>query len=124
MKTTPIKLNAKFYASESGSEPVSIWLKSLPAQEKRTIGEDIKTVQMGWPLGMPLVDHIEDGIWEVRIKLHQKIARVLFVVINNEMILLNGFIKKDQKTPRPEIDLAKQRLKTLKGKRNEKPTHR
>lgn len=73
---------------------------------------------------MPLVDHIEGGIWEVRIKLHLKIARILFAVINHEMILLNGFIKKDQKTPRPKIDLAKHRLKTLKGKQNEKPTHR
>jgi hypothetical protein len=47
MKTTPIKLNAKFYASESGSEPVRIWLKSLSAQEKRTIGEDIKNRSNG-----------------------------------------------------------------------------
>ena len=52
---------------------------------------------MGWPLGMPLVDHIEGGIWEVRIKLHLKIARILFAVINNEMILLTGFIKKTKK---------------------------
>jgi phage-related protein len=33
------------------------------------------------------------------------------------MILLHGFIKKNQKTPKPELDLAKQRLKTLRGKK-------
>jgi len=39
-------------------------LKGLSAQDKKTIGEDIKTVQFGWPLGMPLVDHLEGDIWE------------------------------------------------------------
>ena len=110
-------LSVKFYASETGSEPVRDWLKELSAQDRKTIGEDIKTVQFGWPLGMPLVDHIEGDIWEVRIKLDNRIARVLFVIVNKAMILLHGFIKKNQKTPKPEIDLAKQRLKALRGKK-------
>jgi phage-related protein len=76
----------------------------------------VKTVQFGWPLGMPLVDHLEGDIWEVRIKLDNRIARVLFVIDKHTMILLHGFIKKSQKTPKPEIDLAKQRLKALRGK--------
>jgi phage-related protein len=113
---TPI-LSVNFFATEAGSEPVREWLKDLSAQDRKTIGEDIKTVQFGWPLGMPLVDHIEGGIWEVRIKLDNRIARVLFVIVNKTMILLHGFIKKDQKTPKPELDLAKQRLKTLRGKK-------
>jgi phage-related protein len=66
---------------------------------------------------MPLVDHIEGEIWEVRIKLDNRITRVLFVIEYHSMILLHGFIKKSQKTPKPEIDLAKQRLKALRGKR-------
>jgi len=66
---------------------------------------------------MPLVDHIEGDIWEVRIKLDNRIGRVLFVIVNKTMILLHGFIKKDQKTSKPEFDLAKQRLRTLRGKR-------
>ncbi len=110
-------LSVKFYASETGNEPVRDWLKELSAQDRKTIGEDIKTVQFGWPLGMPLVDHIEGDIWEVRIKLDNRIARVLFVIVNKTMILLHGFIKKNQKTPKPELDLAKQRLKALRGKK-------
>ena len=73
-------------------------------------------MQFGWPLGMPLVDHVEGDIWEVRTKLNNRIARVLFVIDNQTMILLHGFIKKEQKTPKPELNLAKQRLKTLLGK--------
>ena len=91
-------------------------MKGLSAQDRKTIGEDIKTVQFGWPLGMPLVDHLEGDIWEVRIRLDNRIARVLFVIDKHTMILLHGFIKKRQKTPKPEIELAKQRLKALRGK--------
>jgi phage-related protein len=109
-------LSVRFFVTDAGSEPVREWLKGLSAQDRKTIGEDIKTVQFGWPLGMPLVDHLEGDIWEVRIKLDNRIARVLFVIDNHTMILLHGFIKKSQKTPKPEIDLAKQRLKALRGK--------
>jgi len=109
-------LSVRFFATEAGSEPVREWLKGLSAHDRKTIGEDIKTVQFGWPLGMPLVAHLEGDIWEVRIKLDNRIARVLFVMDKHTMILLHGFIKKSQKTPKPEIDLAKQRLKALRGK--------
>ena len=90
------------------------WLKALPVVERKIIGEDIKTVQFGWPLGMPLVAHLESGIWEVRTRLSTRIARVLFVLDGDVIDLLHGFIKKEQKTPRPELDLAKERLKLLK----------
>jgi len=110
------KLSADFFRQgESGSEPVRDWLKSLPQAEKSEIGKDILAVQFGWPLGLPLVDHVDGDIWEVRTKLANRIARVLFVVNGSAMILLHGFIKKSQKTPKPDLDLAKERLKRLKG---------
>jgi phage-related protein len=107
-------LRARFFRTDAGGEPVRDWLKGLPVAERKTIGEDIKTVQFGWPLGMPLVAHLESGIWEIRIRLSTRIARVLFVLEGDTMVLLNGFIKKEQKTPKPELDLAKERLKLLK----------
>jgi phage-related protein len=112
-KTTPT-LGARFFKTDAGTEPVRNWLKDLPVVERKAIGEDIKTVQFGWPLGMPLVDHLESGIWEVRTRLSTRIARVLFVLDGDTMVLLHGFIKKEQKTPKPELDLAKDRLKLLK----------
>ena len=57
-------LNVKFFANSLGSEPVRLWLKGLSATDRKTIGEDIKTVQLGWPLGMPLVRHLGGGISE------------------------------------------------------------
>lgn len=112
-KATPT-LGVRFFKTDAGTEPVRNWLKDLPVVERKAIGEDIKTVQFGWPLGMPLVDHLESGIWEVRTRLSSRIARVLFVLDGDTMVLLHGFIKKEQKTPKPELDLAKDRLKLLK----------
>lgn len=107
-------LDVRFFVTDSGSEPVREWLKDLPAIERKVIGEDIKTVQLGWPLGMPLVRNLGDGIWEVRIKLENRIVRVLFALDKSTMVLLHGFIKKQQATPKPDLDLAKDRLKQLK----------
>lgn len=74
-------------------------------------------MQFGWPLGMPLVAHLGDGIWEVRTRLETRIARTLFVTEDGVMVLLHGFIKKQQKTPGPELDLAKGRLKQLRRRK-------
>lgn len=111
----PIPLIAKFFRTELGTEPVRDWLRSLPRDDCKTIGEDIRTVQIGWPLGMPLVRKLDSELWEVRIHLTYSIARVLFTMRGDTMILLHGFIKKSQKTPATELTLAKNRLKLVKG---------
>ena len=103
-------LNVVFYRSESGDEPVREWLKELPKEDRRQIGEDIKTVQIGWPLGMPLIRKIDKDLWEVRTTLESGIARVFFTVDGDYMILLQGFIKKSQKTPQNELKTALARL--------------
>jgi len=109
------RLTVRFFRESSGAEPVRAWLKSLADDEKREIGTDIKTVQFGWPLGMPLVRHVEGDIWEVRSRLASRIARVLFVLESGNMVLLHGFIMKDRKTPKPDLDLARSRLKRLRS---------
>jgi phage-related protein len=102
-------LPAVFFRTESGREPVREWLKDLPKDERKMIGEDIMTVQFRWPLGMPLVDHLGSGIWEIRSRLANRIARTLFFVHEGEIILLHGFIKKTQKTPNEDRALALRR---------------
>ncbi len=109
----PLKVN--FFRQESGSEPVRSWLKSLTPLERRLIGRDIKTVQWGWPLGMPLVRSLGVGLWEVRTGLPGRIARVIFCMLDDHIVLLHGFIKKQAKTPKEEIRLAKKRMTTLRG---------
>ena len=106
-------LDVRFFKTDAGNEPVREWLRTLSATEKKTIGEDVKSVQFGWPLGMPLVAHLGGDIWEVRIRLETRIVRILFALEGNIMVLLHSFIKKQQQTPKPDLDLAKERLKQL-----------
>ena len=109
-KHIPI-LTVKFYKTSNDSEPVREWLQSLSMERKKKIGEDIKTVQFGWPLGMPVVRKIDKSLWEVRTRLRDGIARVLFTVVsNNTIVLLHGFIKKSQKISQEDLKTAKNRL--------------
>jgi phage-related protein len=98
-----------FFATEAGTEPVREWLKSLPKEEKRIIGVDIKTVQWTPNWRKPLVGSLGHGLWEVRSTLSNTIARVLFFECGGEMILLHGFKKKTQRTPSDAINLATKR---------------
>ncbi|MDD2307916.1 MAG: type II toxin-antitoxin system RelE/ParE family toxin [Prolixibacteraceae bacterium] len=110
MEQTKFILTVNFYCTEAGNEPVRDWLKELPRDDKRIIGEDIKTAQLGWPLGMPLIRKMDKNLWEVRSSLPDGIARVLFTVDGCQMILLHGFIKKSNKTPQNELKTARTRL--------------
>lgn len=110
----PLKLNAVFYRSRGGVEPVRDWLKSLSKADRRAIGEDIAYVQWKWPIGKPRVDHLRGPIWEVRTSLDRRIARTLFAVVREQMVLLHGFLKKTQRTLGAEIDLADKRFKEWK----------
>jgi phage-related protein len=107
-------LEAHFYRTEAGNEPVRDWLTSLPRTYKHLIGTEIKTVQIGWPIGMPLVRKLEKDLWEIRVNLVDTIARVLFTTTGKTMILLHGFIKKSRKTPTIDLETARQRKAALK----------
>ncbi|MCR4539181.1 type II toxin-antitoxin system RelE/ParE family toxin [Pseudomonas sp. 18.1.10] len=85
----------------------------LPRESRKLIGTDIKLVQFGWPLGMPLVRKLEHRLWEVRTDLGENIARVIFTLVDSDIVLLHGFIKKTQKTPLVELATARQRKSKL-----------
>lgn len=82
-------------------------------EDRKAIGTDIKTVQFGWPLGMPLVRKMAPDLWEVRSTIADGIVRVLFTVRQQQMVLLHAFVKKDQKTPPSELKTAQARLRQL-----------
>ncbi len=108
------KLPAIFYRSTGGSEPVRDWLKTLQTDDRRMVGSDIARAEFGWPVGMPLCRSLGGGLWEIRSNLlHGRIARVIFCTSRGNMVLLNGFEKKSQATPKPELDLARKRQKEI-----------
>ncbi|MEM7653952.1 MAG: type II toxin-antitoxin system RelE/ParE family toxin [Pseudomonadota bacterium] len=110
------RLSARFYRSDNEKEPVRDWLLGLDGADRKSVGEDIRTAEFGWPVGMPICRAISGrrGVWEIRSSLAQgRIARVLFCVRGDSMILLHGFIKKSQKTPDRDLDIAVRRMRGL-----------
>ena|SRR5690606_1555669 len=109
------RLRVRFYANPSASEPVREWLLALTRDDRQAIGEDIRTVQFGWPLGMPLVRKLEPGLWEVRSQIRDGIARVVFTTVGQTIVLLHGVIKKRQKLATTDLDLARRRMKEVRN---------
>jgi len=94
--------------------PVREWLLGLAEADRKRIGDDIRTAEFGWPIGMPLCRRLKgyEGLWEIRTEMAgQRIARVLFCILAGEMLLLHGFIKKSPRTPKSEIHLAMKRMR-------------
>ncbi|MCX5925433.1 MAG: type II toxin-antitoxin system RelE/ParE family toxin [Candidatus Dependentiae bacterium] len=109
IKTIPVF----FYKEESDNEPVREWLLELSHDDRKIIGRDIRIIQMDWPIGYPLVSPLGNGLWEIRSRLDNRISRVLFVFHDGSIVLLHGFIKKTQKTPKNDLVLAIKRAKKL-----------
>ena len=107
------RLQVVFFQTEAGTEPVREWLKTLNKEDRLVIGTDIKTVEFGWPIGMPTCKPLSGGIWEVRSNLHGRISRVLFCIAGNLMVLLHAFIKKSRATPQKDLDIARSRKRQL-----------
>lgn len=107
-------IEVRFYAAASDAEPVRDWLKDMNQADRRAIGADIATVEHGWPIGMPTCRPLGDGLWEVRTSLNGgRIARVIFAIVKGRMVLLHGFMKTTQKTPKADLDLARKRKKEI-----------
>lgn len=115
------KTEVDFYQEPNGNEPVRKWLKDLDKDIRLIIGEDLKRVQHRWPeVRMPLVRFLTEGLFELRSTIPNGIARIIFIIQNNRILLLHGFIKKTEQTPNQDLNLAKKRAKNVKEVKNEK----
>jgi len=110
----PLKrVHAEFFRSDHGREPVRDFLKAVAKPDRRVVGEDIRTAEYGWPIGMPICDHIGNRLYEIRSSAGRREYRVLFSVYGSRMILLHAFVKKTQKTPAEDLALARRRMKEM-----------
>jgi len=110
MEFSPRKVPVVFYRTPAGSEVVRDWLKGLAEADRTIIGQDLMRVQFRWPVGMPLCGPLGDGLWEVRSNLSSnRIARIFFCFTEGRLVALHGIIKKTQKTPTPDLELARKR---------------
>ncbi|TAK52768.1 MAG: type II toxin-antitoxin system RelE/ParE family toxin [Gammaproteobacteria bacterium] len=113
MQSNPVRVS--FFRLDSGREPVREWLKSLRKEQRKAIGEDIKTLQFGWPVGMPLVRKLADDLCELRSDIPNGIARTFVTILDDQIVLLHGFVKKTMKIPPKELAVAKRRLARLRS---------
>ena len=115
MADTDKTITVVFFKTQAGNEPVRDWLKDeVSEDDRKIIGADIKTVEYGWPIGMPVCRPMGSGLYEVRSNLPgNRTARVLFCIEDGHMILLHGFLKKTRTTPKADLDLAKDRKKEI-----------
>ena len=104
-----MKIEAIFYDLPNGEEPAKDFIKSLPPAMVAKMMMCIDLLEeFGPQLRLPYSEHLEDGIFELRAKVGSDISRVLyFFIVDGKAILTNGFIKKKQKTPRNELQRAK-----------------
>ena len=110
----PSAIPVIFYRTAQGGEPVREWLRTLPIEDRRAIGRDLAVVQYGWPVGMPLCRSLGRGLWEVRSNLpSRRIARVLFFVHEGRIGVVQGFVKKTQRTPPHDLALAHRRMQEM-----------
>ena len=104
----------RFYRSATGREPVLEGLRALDRKDRRAIGLDLMRVQFGWPIGMPLVRSLKDGLLGGAFSSAGPEDSSFDTVLPPEtLVVLHGFIKKTKKTPAEEIELAKRRMKEV-----------
>lgn len=115
MTSRPQKIELVFYRTDSGNEPVRDWLLGLAEQNRREVGMDLMRVQFAWPIGMPLVRPLGDGLFEVRTNLPEGHSRVLFCFHGGELFALHGFIKKTRQAPSEDLKLAQRRKAEVEG---------
>lgn len=70
----------------------------------------------GPDLGMPHTRAMGQGLFELRLKAAEGIARVLYcTVVDGQIVMLHQFVKKTEKTPVREMEIARRRMKELKN---------
>jgi len=102
-----------FYRTAVGNNVVLDWIRSFAKEDRTILGEDLKTVQIGFPMGLPLCRSLGNGLWEVRstLPIMRAEARMIFFQDSgtHSLVVVHGFIKKSQKTPKRDIDIALRR---------------
>jgi len=105
-----------FYRTPSGGEVVLDFVREQDREDRAVIGEDLWTVQTGFPLGLPVCRPLKGGLWEVRSSLpSRREARLLFYhdTRSDTLVVVHGFIKKRQKMSVSDLQIARKRKAEL-----------
>lgn len=103
-----------FYQTVAGRDVIKEWLRSFDRPDRAILGYDLKRIQIGFPMGLPLCRSLGGGLWEVRSSLggNREVRMIFFHdAAHKALVVVHGFIKKSRKTPKVEIDIALRRMK-------------
>ncbi len=96
-----------FYKLPSGKEPVRDFLKELSKNDRAKVGALLFELQIEHKLSMPHAKYLGKQLWELRVVCESGNARVFyFCSVHDYLVLLHAFMKKSNKTPAKELDLA------------------
>ncbi len=113
-----MKFSINYWRNPSGKAPIEKYIDAVDNKEERAeLLSILKGIQENGTdaIGVEF-RQIEGKLWELKIRMHGNQHRIFYVVLKgNEMILLHAYLKKTQKAPTKEIDVAKQRMKTVTG---------
>jgi phage-related protein len=104
--------DVRFYQTPSGNKVVLDFIRELSPDDKKVVGEDLKAVQIGFPIGLPLCRPLSEGLYEVRSSLPSKRElRLIFYFDKGHgtLVVVHALIKKSAKLPKPDLALAKKR---------------
>lgn len=109
LEITMDKFEVEFYTKDNGEKPAKDFILGLDVKMRAKVLGIIHVLEeKGNQLREPYSKHLEDGIFEIRGKVGTDITRVLyFFYYGGRIVLTNGFVKKTQKAPKQEIELAK-----------------
>lgn len=107
------RVQAFFFATDTGHEPVREWLMELDRDDRRELGRSLMTLEFGWPIGMPLARAMGQGLHELRVAISGgRNARVFFYVDRQQfVVLLHATIKRTRTTPKRDLDIARLRMR-------------
>lgn len=101
-------VDVEFYTTVDGKKPAKDFLNVLEPKMRAKMIKIIELLENNGPdLRMPYSEYLGNGIFELRAKVGSDISRELyFFFVGGKAILTNGFIKKTQKTPKEQLQLA------------------
>lgn len=103
-----------FFREKSGREPIAEFLDGLPEKPLGKIFRDIETLaKHPHDLREPYAKHLEGSLWELRTRFSTNVYRIIYCIRDEKIILLHGFVKKTQKTPLRDLEIARRRYKEL-----------
>ena len=105
-----LNFEVELYETKEGRCPAEEFLDSLETKMWAKTTGLIKILQeKGIELREPYTKYLEDGIFELRVKQGSNISRLhFFFCENGTIVITNGYIKKDNKPPRYEVELSRQ----------------